>query len=109
VSDEPRWGLIYRTPSEPDVLLPQRYSRPEVAARVGIAIVKMFMESRPDTPNLEWRRSTQNVVSVASRQTGHVYMTIRPVLAQAWVDAGGAKASPILGAMAQALLDDDLE
>jgi hypothetical protein len=36
-------------------------------------------------------------------------MTIRPVLAQAWVDAGGAQASPILGAMVQALLDDDLE
>jgi hypothetical protein len=109
VSDEPRWGLVYRTPSEPDVLLPQRYSRLEAAVRVGIAIVKMFIESRPDMPNLEWRRSTQNVVSVASRQTGRVYMTIRPVLAQAWVDAGGTQASPILGAMVQALLDDDLE
>jgi hypothetical protein len=104
VSDEPRWGLVYRTPSEPDVLLPQRYSRLEAATRIGIAI-----ESRPDTPNLEWRQSTQNVVSVASRQTGHVYMTMRPVLAQAWVDTGGAQASPILGAMVQALLDDDLE
>jgi hypothetical protein len=109
MSDEPRWGLVYRTPSEPDVLLPQRYSRLEAADTSRDRHRQDVHRVPTRYPNLEWRRSTQNVVSVASRQTGRVYMTIRPVLAQAWVDAGGAQASPILGAMVQALLDDDLE
>ena len=104
------WGLVYNEPRKQDALLAQRYDREETAVRVAIQIAKQYViQNNHPWLMLEARRSSQNVVSVASKITGKTYCTIRPVRAAAFLAGGRAPAPPQLDVQIQALLDWDLE
>jgi len=106
--DSPGWGLVYSGPGQVDVLLDRRYSREDAAVRIALQIAHQYIvQHEHDQPYLVVARSHQNVIRVVSRETGQTCLTLRPIVADRWLQSGRAPASEQITRFIDQLLDDD--
>jgi hypothetical protein len=103
--DKP-WGLVYTEPKGQDELLEGRWSEEDVAVRIAIEIVRQFIATSQE-PYLVRSKSQNNVVSVRSQRTGRTYFSLRPVIAQRFLENGGKRAPDSLSVALTSLLSED--